>query len=523
MWVFAVIPSDSAVSRHRLESAHACRVSLVARPKSRNAARSPASLNSEPGFLGGTGLDGRKGNRGESTVFRYQGDASGSEDAAKAALAPLEKRPPSPSEGRETEGKDMVGVLLLNLGGPDKLEDVKPFLYNLFADPDIIRLPAALRFLQRPLAQIISTLRAPKSREGYEAIGGGSPLRRITQEQAEALQASLRARGLQAKVYVGMRYWNPFTEEAIEQIKADKVSKLVVLPLYPQFSISTSGSSLRLLEHLFRDDDYLAKMEHTVIPSWYQRKGYVEANADLIEEEIKKFEQPEKVRIFYSAHGVPVSYVRDAGDPYKAEMEDCVALIQAKLRQRGFQNVSTLAYQSRVGPVEWLRPYTDETIVELGANGCKDLLAVPISFVSEHIETLEEIDMEYRELALESGVVNWRRVPALNTNGKFIDDLADAVIGALPFVGAMSTPDPVVQVEMESSNMLVPAMTSVASLLEQFDKGRQSIPSPVNLWEWGWTKSAETWNGRLAMFAALMWVAVEMVTGKGMLHSWGIL
>jgi hypothetical protein len=163
---------------------------------------------------------------------------------------------------------EKIGVLLLNLGGPDSLDDVQPFLYNLFADPDIIRLPKPIGFLQPAIAQLASTLRASKSQEGYAAIGGGSPLRRITEEQAAALAAALHARGLDAEAYVAMRYWNPYTEEALEQVKRDGVNRLVILPLYPQFSVSTSGSSLRLLEKLFKSDPALAKLKHTVIPSW---------------------------------------------------------------------------------------------------------------------------------------------------------------------------------------------------------------------------------------------------------------
>ncbi|XP_077253701.1 ferrochelatase-2, chloroplastic-like isoform X2 [Tasmannia lanceolata] len=335
-------------------------------------------------------------------------------------------------------GDEKVGVLLLNLGGPETLEDVQPFLFNLFADPDIIRLPRLLCFLQKPLAQFISVLRAPKSKAGYASIGGGSPLRRITDAQAEELRKFLSAKDVPAKVYVGMRYWHPFTEEAIEQIKRDGITKLVVLPLYPQFSISTSGSSLRLLESIFKEDEYLVNMQHTVIPSWYQREGYIKAMANLIEQELQKFECPEKVMIFFSAHGVPLAYVEEAGDPYKAEMEECVDLIMEELENRNITNAYTLAYQSRVGPVEWLKPYTDETIVELGQKGVKSLLAVPISFVSEHIETLEEIDVEYRELALKSGIEKWGRVPALGCEPTFISDLADAVIESLPYVGAMA-------------------------------------------------------------------------------------
>ncbi|CAK7328555.1 unnamed protein product [Dovyalis caffra] len=287
-------------------------------------------------------------------------------------------------------GDEKVGVLLLNLGGPETLEDVQPFLFNLFADP------------------------------------------------AEELRKSLWEKQVPAKVYVGMRYWHPFTEEAIEQIKRDGITKLVVLPLYPQFSISTSGSSLRLLESIFREDEYLVNMQHTVIPSWYQREGYIKAMANLIEKELQKFDRPEQVVIFFSAHGVPLAYVEEAGDPYKAEMEECVDLIMEELENRKIINSYTLAYQSRVGPVEWLKPYTDETIIELGKKGVKHLLAVPISFVSEHIETLEEIDVEYKELALKSGIEKWGRVPALGCEPTFISDLADAVIESLPYVGAMA-------------------------------------------------------------------------------------
>ncbi|KAG4121879.1 hypothetical protein ERO13_D11G232500v2 [Gossypium hirsutum] len=241
--------------------------------------------------------------------------------------------------------EEKIGVLLLNLGGPENLEDVQPFLFNLFADPDIIRLPRLFQFLQKPLAQFISVLRAPKSKEGYASIGGGSPLRQITDAQAEELRKSLWAKNVPAKVYVGMRYWHPFTEEAIEQIKKDGITKLVVLPLYPQFSISTSGSSLRLLESIFRDDEYLVNMQHTVIPSWYQREGYIKAMANLIEKELQKFDHPENVAIFFSAHGVPLAYVEEAGDPYKAEMEECVDLIIQELEKRKITNAYTLAYQ----------------------------------------------------------------------------------------------------------------------------------------------------------------------------------
>ncbi|KAI3691997.1 hypothetical protein L6452_31802 [Arctium lappa] len=351
--------------------------------------------------------------------------------------------PLSATESHSHIEEDKVGVLLLNLGGPETLNDVQPFLYNLFADPDIIRLPRLFRFLQQPLAQLISVLRAPKSKEGYASIGGGSPLRKITDEQADALRMALEAKEVPANVYVAMRYWHPFTEEAVQQIKRDRITKLVVLPLYPQFSISTTGSSIRLLQSLFREDKILSRLPVAIIQSWYQRQGYVKSMADLIEKELQSFGSPEEVMIFFSAHGVPVTCVRDAGDPYKDQMEGCIYLIMQELKARGIDNDHKLAYQSRVGPVQWLKPYTDEVLVELGKKGVKSLLAVPVSFVSEHIETLEEMEMEYKEFGLESGVENWGRVPALGCTSTFITDLADAVIEALPSATAitMSTSD----------------------------------------------------------------------------------
>nr|XP_043631953.1 ferrochelatase-2, chloroplastic [Erigeron canadensis] len=432
----------------------------------------------------------------------------------KDLKASVTSNPQDTSASVVNDGK--IGVLLLNLGGPETLDDVQPFLFNLFADPDIIRLPRLFRFLQKPLAQFISVARAPKSKEGYASIGGGSPLRKITDAQANELRKALYEKNVAAEVYVGMRYWHPFTEEAIEQIKKDGVNKLVVLPLYPQFSISTSGSSLRLLENIFREDEYLVNMQHTVIPSWYQREGYIKAMADLIEKELIKFDRPGQVMIFFSAHGVPLAYVEEAGDPYKAEMEECVDLIMDELEKRKINNPYTLAYQSRVGPVEWLKPYTDTTIIELGEKGVKSLLAVPISFVSEHIETLEEIDVEYKELALKSGIEKWGRVPALGCNSTFILDLADAVIESLPYVGAMAVSN------IEARQSLVP-LGSVEELLATYDSQRRELPAPVTVWEWGFTKSAETWNGRAAMLAVIVLLFLEVSTGEGFLHQWGVL
>jgi ferrochelatase len=236
-----------------------------------------------------------------------------------------------------------VGVLLLNLGGPDQIEDVRPFLFNLFADPEIIRIP--FPWMQKPLAWLISTLRFQKSQENYRQIGGGSPLRRITEEQAASLQSVLQSKGQDARVYVGMRYWHPFTEEAIAKIKRDRIEHLTILPLYPQFSISTSGSSFRQLEEMWGLDPALKEIEYTAIPSWYKRPGYIQAMSELIAQELDHNPNPDRVHIFFSAHGVPLSYVEEAGDPYQREIEDCTRLIMEHLDR---SNEHTLAYQSRV-------------------------------------------------------------------------------------------------------------------------------------------------------------------------------
>ncbi|MFO0212263.1 MAG: ferrochelatase, partial [Pseudanabaena sp.] len=309
-------------------------------------------------------------------------------------------------------------------------DDVYLFLYNLFADPEIIRLP--IPFLQKPIASLIAASRAPISQENYRLIGGGSPLRQITEEQGENIENVLQRNGIEAKVYVGMRYWHPYTTEAIAKIKEDGITRLVVLPLYPQYSISTSGSSLKQLDDLWENDPALQAIERITIQSWYDRTGYIRAMNELIDAKLQKFGDPEDVHIFFSAHGVPVRYVTEYNDPYQSEMENCVDGIMKALRRDYHRyNAHTLAYQSRVGPVEWLQPYTEEAIHNLAKRGIKNLLVVPISFVSEHIETLQEIDIEYREVAEESGIHNFDRVPALNSHPVFINDLAELIMESL--------------------------------------------------------------------------------------------
>lgn len=386
---------------------------------------------------------------------------------------------------------DRVGVLLLNLGGPEQLQDVRPFLFNLFSDPELIRLP--FPWLQKPLACLISRLRSEKSQNNYKQIGGGSPLRRITEAQGKALGKKLAEIGQDAQIYIGMRYWHPFTEEAIEYIKRDNIEHLVIFPLYPQFSISTSGSSFRVLEEMWQADDDLRRINYTLIPSWYNHPGYLMAMADLIAQDLDKCENPHHIHIFFSAHGVPQSYVDEAGDPYQAEIEACTHLIMKTLNR---PNDYTLAYQSRVGPVEWLKPYTEDALQELGKKGVKDLLVVPISFVSEHVETLQEIDIEYREVAKEAGIKNFYRVPALNTHPIFIDSLARLVTKSLQ--------EPPYTFDM---------VTHPKKSMKMY---------PQERWQWEITTVADIWNAGLIIvgFIALLF---ELISGHGLLHLAGLL
>ncbi len=388
-----------------------------------------------------------------------------------------------------------IGVLLLNLGGPERIEDVGPFLYNLFSDPEIIRLP--IPSLIKPLAWYISTRRSSKSQEAYRAIGGGSPLRRITEQQARELQSQLRLRGIDATTYVAMRYWHPFTECAVADLKADGVTQVVVLPLYPHFSISTSGSSFRELSRLRKADLAFSKLPIRCIPSWYDNDGYIRSMSELISRQILSCDLPKEAHVFFSAHGVPKSYVEDAGDPYQQEIESCTSLIMKELEcSLGYSNPYTLAYQSRVGPEEWLQPYTEDVLEQLGNAATRNLVVVPISFVSEHIETLQEIDIEYRNLAKKYGIKYFHRVPALDTYPLFINGLADLVVSCLdgPEIG-----------------------------LEEAAKLPNEIKLyPQEKWQWGWNNSSEVWNGRVAMIVFLALI-FEFISGNGPLHKIGLL
>lgn len=400
------------------------------------------------------------------------------------------------------------------------------FLYNLFADPDIIRLPPFLTPLQSFVATIISKRRAPKSREAYDSIGGGSPILQYTKAQADLMAKSLKDRyGIEAKTYIGMRYWYPFTEEALEQIKKDGINALVILPLYPQFSISTSGSSLRVLQEEFaKNVDVYGpkKMFHTVIPSWYDRPGYVKSVADLIQKELDSFTpeeiaegtsegQPFPKHVLFSAHGVPASYI-EAGDPYRDQIIDCVERIKALLPSEEDGVKVHLSFQSRVGPVEWLRPYTDDVLPELGEQGVKNLVVVPISFVSEHIETLEEIDIEYRELALESGITNWRRSPALNTDATFIQDMADMVADAL------SEPSQSITEACVANNVGNLELELVSNQMEISSAGVMGVGFDDDLAGRARLRKGEILNGRIAMVGIVFTMLLELLSGKPLIH-----
>jgi len=312
-------------------------------------------------------------------------------------------------------------VVLFNLGGPETLDDVKPFLYKLFADPETIRLP--IPALQKPLAWLIATTRSAKSKGYYASIGGGSPLRRITTAQAKALEQELS--DISAKVYVAMRFWHPLTDETVGQIIRDGITHLVALPLYPQFSVATSGSSFKALIRAFDATGQSRKVRRHYVPHWYQNQEYIAAFVEKLSTEIATFpdQKMENIHILFSAHSIPISYV-EKGDPYDKQTKQTIELMMKKL---GRPFPYHLSYQSRVDPAKWLSPNTDETIRRLAREGVKQLVIVPVSFVSEHVETLYELDILYKKVGDEVGIHEMRRVPTLDTNPQFISALGTLV------------------------------------------------------------------------------------------------
>jgi protoporphyrin/coproporphyrin ferrochelatase len=343
-----------------------------------------------------------------------------------------------------------TGVILLNLGGPDSLQAVRPFLYNLFSDRQIIRLGPP--FMQKPLAWLISTLRSKKTEKMYSQIGGKSPIFDITKAQAKALEEGLNkgpnppfTKGGQGgitntsdsfRVYIGMRYWHPFVEDVMMEIFRDGIRKLVGLSLYPQYSVTTSGSSLSQFKEVSSRYD----MEIVTVDSWHNHPLYIEALVDVIKKGLESFDRESNpplppfskggrggitqsspdIHILFSAHSLPQKII-DQGDPYVDQTIETIREIEKQLPIRWH-----LSYQSKSGPVKWLEPSTDDKLEELARDGIKNVLVVPISFVSDHIETLYEIDILYKNLAGKLNI-NLKRTEALNTHPKFIGALQDIV------------------------------------------------------------------------------------------------
>lgn len=337
----------------------------------------------------------------------------------------------------ESATKHSIGVLLLNLGGPDSLSAVQPFLYNLFSDREIIRLGPA--FLQKPLAWLISSLRSAKTRAAYARMGGRSPIRELTLDQAKALEIALNEDGGESgnapffKVFVGMRYWNPYTEDAVRAISAEGIDKVVVLSLYPHYSVATTASSLSELKRVLTS--YPLIRTYT-IPSWYDHPLYIDALVENIEKGLQVIcsspltsaSSRQDIHLLFSAHSLPKKFV-DEGDPYVDHIKATIKAVTAR-----FSNPWKLSYQSKSGPVAWLEPSTEQMLEEMASEGVKTLLAVPISFVSDHIETLYEIDMLYKEMAAGLGL-RLERAESLNLSPTFISALKDIVVQGMKEAG----------------------------------------------------------------------------------------
>lgn len=306
-----------------------------------------------------------------------------------------------------------TGVLLLNLGGPEKQDDVEPFLFNLFSDRDIIRLGPP--FLQKFIARRIVRKRAPASRANYGLIGGGSPIRRITETQAKALEKLL---GSDFMVRPCMRYWHPFAREALAEMTAAGIERIVALPLYPHYSIATTGSSLRDLQKTAARE-YPNVSIHD-IRSWPDEPSYVKCLAGKMTEGLELFGPDEEVQVVYSAHSLPKKFI-DEGDPYVDEIRGTIKALEEITGKPG-----KLCFQSRSGPVEWLEPSTPDMLQQLADSGCRNILMVPVSFVSDHVETLYEIDMLYRDMARELGM-RLESTRGLNDDPDFITALGSLV------------------------------------------------------------------------------------------------
>lgn len=312
--------------------------------------------------------------------------------------------------------KETIGVILLNLGGPERLEDVEPFLFNLFSDRKIIRL-SPFPFLQKFIARKIAKSRAPKSQESYRLIGGGSPLKKITAGQGNALEKALSDSG-NFKVTMAMRYWQPFARETLKELHESNIRKIVALTLYPHYSVATTGSSLDDLRDVAKD--FSPGFEIAEIDAWPEQPEYINRLAETIQEGLDTFSEG-TVAVVYSAHSLPVKFIEE-GDPYLDHIKKTIAAIEKITNKSGH-----LCFQSRSGPVEWLKPSTPEMLEKLANEGCKKVLMVPVSFVSDHVETLYEIDIQYKEFAYDLGI-ELKRAESLNTHPTFIAAIKKLVL-----------------------------------------------------------------------------------------------
>ncbi len=315
-----------------------------------------------------------------------------------------------------------VAIVLFQLGGPENQAAVEPFLYNLFCDPDIINFPLAW-IARKPLAKLISTRRSKTVAQHYAEIGGGSPIGRLTAEQGRALEAALSPH-IEAKTFIAMRYWHPLTSEALEALSQWSYDELVLLPLYPHYSYATTRSSLKEWKRQTKGKG--GKIAR-VIESFYDHPDYIEALRSRIDEKLSTLPNPNEVCLVFSAHGLPLKLI-EAGDPYPVHISKTKELVLARGR---WPNQHVLCYQSRVGPQKWLEPSLLQNIEWLAEEGVKRLLVIPISFVTDHIETLHEINIEAREHAKEQGVTDFHMTAGLNDSPQLIRALADVVLKAI--------------------------------------------------------------------------------------------
>jgi ferrochelatase len=341
-----------------------------------------------------------------------------------------------------TEPIEPTAILLFNLGGPDDLASVEPFLVNLFSDREIIELPFGAA-LQPVMARVIAKLRGPSVRRNYARIGGGSPQLKITKQQAAALEERLNIGGpgpRPYRVFISMRYSRPSCEDALHAIAAAGIRRIVTLTLFPHYSKATTGSSRRELERMLATPIWRSyRFEVTHIDRYASDSRYLDAMANSVASAWNAipFGRRRDTVVVFSAHGLPQKFI-DEGDPYVDDIEATRRGILERLQLPGRQ---VLAYQSRTGPVKWIGPGTEETLEQLGREGVTDVLVVPLSFVSDHIETLYEVDMLFAGAAREAGILHYRRTEALNTSPLFVGALAGLVEDHLTRAGAGSCAD----------------------------------------------------------------------------------